>query len=305
VHGADWKHPLGPASDLKGKEKYPVVQVAYEDALAYAHWRGRRLPSENEWERAARGDAPAPPNLHAEAFASDGAPVANTWQGVFPVIDRGVDGFAGLAPVGCFPANAAGLYDMVGNVWEWTVDFYAAKHEADAPKACCVPTNPRGGREAESFDPGQPEIRIPRRVVKGGSHLCAPNYCLRYRPAARQGETIDTAQYRGKSVLAGGLTLAVLVLPIVIITTAEALRAVPASIREAGFGVGATHWEVIRSHVLPSAAPGILTGTVLTVARAVFSNPLPFDDPDRLVSLSERRSGRAQSSWSSIPDAPR
>jgi len=190
---ADWRHPQGRGSSIAGRDFFPVVQVAYEDALAYAIWRGRRLPTENEWERAARGDAPASPNLHAEAFAADGTPAANTWQGVFPVIDRGADGFAGLAPVGCFPANAAGLYDMVGNVWEWTADFYSAKHEPDSPKACCIPSNPRGGLEAESFDPRQPEIRIPRRVVKGGSHLCAPNYCRRYRPAARHAEQIDSS----------------------------------------------------------------------------------------------------------------
>ncbi|MBS0385615.1 MAG: formylglycine-generating enzyme family protein [Proteobacteria bacterium] len=167
---ADWRHPQGQGSSIEGREFFPVVQVSYEDALAYAHWRGRRLPTENEWERAARGDAPASPNLHAEAFAPDGAPRANTWQGVFPVVDQGTDGFAGLAPVGCFPANAAGLYDMVGNVWEWTSDWFAY----DAA--------PVSEEYARAHDPQH----IAEHVIKGGSYLCSDNFCSRFRSGSRQ-----------------------------------------------------------------------------------------------------------------------
>ena len=167
---ADWRHPQGRGSSIAGRDFFPVVQVAYEDALAYAIWRGRRLPTENEWERAARGDAPASPNLHAEAFAADGTPSANTWQGVFPVIDRGVDGFAGLAPVGCFPANAAGLHDMVGNVWEWTSDWFA--HDAA----------PVTEDYARAHDPNH----IAERVIKGGSYLCSDDFCSRFRSGSRQ-----------------------------------------------------------------------------------------------------------------------
>jgi len=167
---ADWRHPQGRGSSIAGRDFFPVVQVAYEDALAYAIWRGRRLPTENEWERAARGDAPASPNLHAEAFAADGTPAANTWQGVFPVIDRGVDGFAGLAPVGCFPANAAGLHDMVGNVWEWTSDWFSY----DAA--------PVSEAYARAHDPNH----IAERVIKGGSYLCSDDFCSRFRSGSRQ-----------------------------------------------------------------------------------------------------------------------
>ena len=119
--------------------------------------------------------------------------MANTWQGAFPRENDCKDGFARTSPVTAFPPNGYGLYDMIGNVWEWTSDWYTPKHEADAAKACCIPRNPRGGREEESYDPCQPEIVIPRKVLKGGSHLCAPNYCRRYRPAARHAEPVDTS----------------------------------------------------------------------------------------------------------------
>ncbi|MBI3437739.1 MAG: formylglycine-generating enzyme family protein [Proteobacteria bacterium] len=167
---ADWRHPQGQGSSIEGRDFFPVVQVSYEDAVTYAHWHGRRLPTENEWERAARGDAPAPAALHAEAFAQDGAPRANTWQGVFPVVDQGADGFAGLAPVGCFPANTNGLYDMVGNVWEWTSDWFAY----DA-----APVTEGYARE---HDPQH----IAEHVIKGGSYLCSDNFCSRFRSGSRQ-----------------------------------------------------------------------------------------------------------------------
>ena len=119
--------------------------------------------------------------------------MANTWQGEFPLHNRHEDGYERTSPVTAFPPNGYGLHDMIGNVWEWTSDWYSPKHEADAPKACCIPENPRGGREEGSYDPRQPNIKIPRKVIKGGSHLCAPNYCRRYRPAARHAEAIDTS----------------------------------------------------------------------------------------------------------------
>jgi sulfatase modifying factor 1 len=119
--------------------------------------------------------------------------MANTWQGNFPHENRGEDGFDRTSPVTAFPPNGYGVHDMTGNVWEWTTDWFSQQHQADAPKACCIPENPRGGGEAESYDPCQPQIKIPRRVIKGGSHLCAPNYCRRYRPAARHAEAVDTS----------------------------------------------------------------------------------------------------------------
>lgn len=167
---ADWRHPAGAGSSIAGREMFPVVQVAYADALAYAHWRKRRLPTENEWERAARLDAPASADIRAEAYAADGSPRANTWQGVFPAIDRGADGFPGLAPVGCFPPNAQGLYDTVGNVWEWTSDWFAADR-APATEAYAQAHDPQG---------------LAQHVIKGGSYLCAPNFCSRYRSGSRQ-----------------------------------------------------------------------------------------------------------------------
>jgi formylglycine-generating enzyme len=126
-------------------------------------------------------------------FAPAGKHMANTWQGIFPGQNLAADGFERTSPVTAFPPNGYGIYDMIGNVCEWTSDWYAAKHETNAPKACCVPVNPRGAAEAESYDPCQPNIRIPRKVLKGGSHLCAPNYCRRYRPAARHPQPIDTS----------------------------------------------------------------------------------------------------------------
>jgi formylglycine-generating enzyme len=193
VPGADWRHPLGPNSGIEGLDAHPVIHVAYEDAEAYAAWAGKSLPSEAEWEFAARGGLDGAPYCWGEEFEPDGKPMANTWQGEFPWQNLATDGYERTAPVGSFPANGFGLYDMAGNVWEWTSDWYAARHTADAAKACCVPANPRGGGIEGSYDPRQPNVRIPRKVVKGGSFLCSPSYCLRYRPAARQPQMIDSA----------------------------------------------------------------------------------------------------------------
>jgi formylglycine-generating enzyme len=126
-------------------------------------------------------------------FNPGGRHMANIWQGTFPVENLAEDGYARTSPVTAFPPNGYGIHDMIGNVWEWTTDWWSQQHDADAPKACCIPHNPRGGPEAASLDPCQPSIRIPRKVLKGGSHLCAPNYCRRYRPAARHAEPVDTS----------------------------------------------------------------------------------------------------------------
>jgi formylglycine-generating enzyme required for sulfatase activity len=193
VEGANWRHPLGPRSGLFKKENHPVVHIAYADALAYAKWAGKDLPTEAEWEYAARGGLEDSEYAWGDEFAPGGKQMANTWQGEFPHQNLLSDGFERTSPVGAYPPNGYGLNDMIGNVWEWTTDWWSDKHPGDEAKACCVPQNPRGGPEAESFDPCQPSIRIPRKVLKGGSHLCAPNYCRRYRPAARHAEPVDTS----------------------------------------------------------------------------------------------------------------
>ena len=193
LKGADWRHPYGPKSNINGLDNHPVVHVAFGDAFAYARWAGKELPTEAEWEVAARGGLDRAEFAWGDEFTPDGMHMANTWQGEFPRQNLVHDGFARTSPVTAFPANGYGLYDMIGNIWEWTTDWYSAKHPADMPKACCVPANPRGGPEMASYDPRQPEIRIPRKVLKGGSHLCAPNYCRRYRPAARHAEPVDTS----------------------------------------------------------------------------------------------------------------
>jgi sulfatase modifying factor 1 len=191
--GVNWKRPHGPNSKLKGLEDHPVVHVSYTDARAYARWAGKDLPSEAEWEFAARAGLIDMEYAWGPEFTPDSRQMANTWQGQFPFENTLLDGYARTSPVGAFPSNAYGLHDMIGNVWEWTTDWYAPKHSEVAPKACCVPENPRGGPEEASYDPQQPSVRIPRKVVKGGSHLCAPNYCRRYRPAARHPHPIDTS----------------------------------------------------------------------------------------------------------------
>lgn len=162
-----------------------MVHVAWADVAAYASWAGKQIPTEAEWELAARGGLDGAEFAWGDELNPGGEWMANTWQGEFPVRDTGADGYQGTSPAGAFPANGYGLFDMTGNVWEWTSDWYSA--EPTAASACCTP----GGRE-KSIDRRDP-ARIPRRVMKGGSHLCAPNYCRRYRPAARMAQPIDTS----------------------------------------------------------------------------------------------------------------
>ncbi len=189
--GANWRHPRGPGGSLQGLWAHPVVHVAFEDAEAYAKWVGKELPTEAEWEYAARGGLEGKEYCWGDEFKPDGKSMANTWQGQFPWQNLLEDGYEWTAPVGSFPPNGYGLYEMAGNVWEWTTDWY--QEHGKITHACCTLDNPRGGKMDESYDPRTPQVRIPRRVMKGGSHLCAPNYCHRYRPAARMAQPIDTA----------------------------------------------------------------------------------------------------------------
>ena len=191
VAGADWRHPRGPGSTIKGLWKHPVVHVAFEDAEAYAAWAGKALPTEAEWEFAARGGLEGAEFTWGDEFTPGNRHMANTWQGEFPWQNLLQDGYEGTAPVGAFPPNGYGLYDMAGNVWEWTTDWY--QDHGRIAKSCCTLENPRGGDPDASRDPRLPDVRIPRKVMKGGSHLCAPNYCRRYRPAARMPQGIDTS----------------------------------------------------------------------------------------------------------------
>jgi formylglycine-generating enzyme len=193
VPGAQWRHPEGPASDVGGRERHPVTHVAYEDALAFATWADKDLPTEAEWEFAARGGLEQAVFAWGNEFAPNGRMMANTWQGEFPWQNLSTDGFEGTSPVGTYPPNGYGLYDMAGNVWEWTSDFFGRHRPAERGGACCAPERAHATTAQESMVPGEPGAQIPRRVLKGGSHLCAPNYCLRYRPAARSSETVDTS----------------------------------------------------------------------------------------------------------------
>lgn len=193
VPGACWKHPEGPTSTLDGRDAHPVVHVAYEDATAYANWIRKALPTEAEWEFAARGGLEGAAYVWGNEFAPDGRMMANTWQGEFPFENLNIDGFESTSPVHAFPSNRYGLYDMTGNVWEWTSDFFQPRHPGEVAKACCIPRNPRVTPPAHNQSSSDAAIEIPRKVLKGGSHLCAPNYCLRFRPAARQGEAIETS----------------------------------------------------------------------------------------------------------------
>ena len=218
VAGANWRHPEGPGSSIKGREQHPVVHIAHEDALAYASWAGKALPSEAEWERAARGGLEGVEYAWGSELHPGGQPRANTWQGSFPHHNTRLDGWERTSPAGSFPANGYGLLDMIGNVWEWTDDWYlehgerlagggssdsSGEGEGVSEGGCCASlkdsarADARARAEANSrqrsIDPDSQHGGIPRKVVKGGSFLCAPNYCQRYRPAARLAQGIDTA----------------------------------------------------------------------------------------------------------------
>jgi formylglycine-generating enzyme len=191
--GANWRHPRGPGSTVDGLDEHPVSHVAAGDADAYAAWAVKELPTEAEWEFAARGGLAGAVFTWGDEDAPGGRVMANTWQGEFPWRNLKPRRRQGPSPVRSFPPNGYGLYDMAGNVWEWTSDYFVIHPAQPAQRACCAPRNPRIAAAADSLVPGEPGAHIPRRVIKGGSHLCAPNYCLRYRPAARQGEAVDTS----------------------------------------------------------------------------------------------------------------
>jgi formylglycine-generating enzyme required for sulfatase activity len=190
--GADWGHPYGPDSTLDELMDHPVVHVSHADAAAYAAWAGKTLPTEAEWEYAAWGGMADFEYAWGDQLEPDGQHRANVWQGNFPWQNLCSDGFDRTSPVGHFPPNSFGLVDMIGNVWEWTEDWYRAKHPAKNEKPCCISANPRGGPKSDSHDRCD-STPIPRKVVKGGSHLCAPNYCRRYRPAARHPQPIESS----------------------------------------------------------------------------------------------------------------
>ena len=191
--GANWRHPSGFGSSIKGLDEHPVVHVTFEDAEAYAAWAGKALPTEAEWEFAARGGLDQAEFAWGDELMPGGREMANIWQGDFPYRNTAPRTYKRTTPVGSFPSNGYGLVDMIGNVWEWTSDWYARRHPDEARKTCCIPRNPRGGREEDSHDPRNPQSGIPCKVLKGGSHLCAPSYCRRYRPAARHAQPIDTS----------------------------------------------------------------------------------------------------------------
>lgn len=191
--GADWRHPTGPDSSIEGMDDHPVVHIAYADAEAYATWAGKQLATEAEWEFAARGGLEGKEFAWGDELVPPEGFQANTWQGAFPHGNSAEDGYERTSPVGAFPPNGYGLLDMIGNAWEWTEDWYGVADAKEGRKACCVPKNPRGAKRSESFDPATPEIRIPQKVLKGGSHLCTPLYCRRYRPAARHAQPTDSA----------------------------------------------------------------------------------------------------------------
>jgi len=188
--GASWRRPEGPGTTVAGREEHPVVHVAYEDAERYAAWAGRALPAEAQWELAARGGLEGAAYTWGDAPEPPGERLANFWHGEFPW--RAEDGYGTTAPVGSFPPNGLGLHDMAGNVWEWTSSWYTARHPEPAASPCCVPQDPRGGDRVGSLDPAQPQFPVPRKVIKGGSFLCADSYCRRYRPAARRPQQTDT-----------------------------------------------------------------------------------------------------------------
>jgi len=181
--GADWQHPFGSDSDIQNKANHPVVHIAYADAEAYAQWAGKALPTEAQWEFAARGGLQNKRFTWGDEYS---ARKANTWQGMFPFFNTKEDGYVGTAPVGSFQPNGYGLYDMTGNVWEWTSDWFVVNHTDKAHSM-----NPTGPSQDQSYDPKKPQDGA-MHVIKGGSHLCAKNYCSRYRPAARESEAPDT-----------------------------------------------------------------------------------------------------------------
>ena len=191
IPGANWLHPQGPESSIEGLDDHPVVHVAYSDAIAYAKWAGKELPTEAEWEFAARGGLDGAIYTWGNDFPENRPMLANTWQGEFPIENLLLDGYEWTAPVGSFAPNGYGLYDMAGNVWEWTTDWY--QEHGQIAHSCCGNFNPKGGDREKSYDPRTANVSIPRKVMKGGSYLCAPNYCLRYRPAARMAQPIDTS----------------------------------------------------------------------------------------------------------------
>jgi len=187
--GASWRFPEGPGSVIDGRAEHPVVHIAHEDAQAYAEWAGRVLPTEAQWEAAARGGLDHAEFTWGDEPESADRRLANFWHGDFPW--RADSGYGITSAVASYPPNPYGLYDMAGNVWEWTDDWYAEGHSG-GQSSCCVPRNPRGPGIADSFDPRQPQFRVPRKVIKGGSFLCADSYCRRYRPGARRPQMIDT-----------------------------------------------------------------------------------------------------------------
>jgi formylglycine-generating enzyme len=193
--GADWRHPDGPRSSIAGLDRHPVVHVAFSDALAYAKWAGKTLPTEAEWEFAARGGLDQATYSWGDEFAPRGRMMANTWQGEFPWENQLLDRYEGTSPVRSFAPNGYGLYDMAGNVWEWTTDVFGPYGGEDIAHACCAPERPASAATtaASTASAVGPPAEAARHVIKGGSHLCAPNYCHRYRPAARQAEAVDTS----------------------------------------------------------------------------------------------------------------
>jgi formylglycine-generating enzyme required for sulfatase activity len=190
MRAANWRHPYGPDSNIKGLDDHPVVHVSWGDALAYARWAGKDLPTEAELEFAARGGLDREDYAWGNSLTPGGRHMANVWQGSFPVQNLCEDGFARTSPVRAFPPNGYGLYDMIGNVWEWTSDWYSER-TVEPAAGCCGPPRARIGTEFESYQP-HAGSRFGRKVLKGGSHLCAANYCQRYRPAARHPQGVDS-----------------------------------------------------------------------------------------------------------------